>query len=200
MKKQNLLLMTLICLLATGCHKNNEEPSDTYDEGVEINGVVWATRNVGLPGTFADANNEPTVMYRWNSRVGWEWKTNEAKSTDGSTWRPNELPSGNWSKENDPCPPGWRMPTENDCSALCDEVEKLRDMHGDGNEHINACVKRFGFLRPTSAIVWDVHNVGHPTLKGDSDEALDLIDAIVIPTSVLDTIEPKYSSAGEKIA
>ena len=125
MKKQHLLLITLICLLATGCQKNNEEPSATYDEGVEINGVVWATRNVGLPGTFVESDEDIGLIYMWNSRVGWKWVTGEVKTSDGSRGQMNLYPNNTWTKENDPCPAGWHIPTKNDAATLIAYVDPI---------------------------------------------------------------------------
>jgi hypothetical protein len=115
------------CLLTGGCHKNNEEPSDTYDEGVEINGVVWATRNVGKPGTFAATREDPGMIYQWNSRVGWVCEDGEKKSSDGSEWLTIITPAATWSKTNDPCPNGWHIPTYDEAKKLEEYSDEIFD-------------------------------------------------------------------------
>ena len=49
----SLTIISLIILLsACGIFRRPPNPL-THDEGVVINGVRWATRNVDMPGTFA---------------------------------------------------------------------------------------------------------------------------------------------------
>ena len=86
------------------------------DDGVEINGVIWATRNVNAPGSFA-ANPENTGMfYQWNRKMAWTAGT----ITD---WN-NSLPVGDtWEKINDPSPAGWRVPTYEEQQKLFDKTK-----------------------------------------------------------------------------
>ena len=91
------------------CHIDNPA-------GVLINGVRWATRNVDAPGTFADNPEDAGMFYRWNDPTGWS-TTNPLRR-----WYDNEWIAYNWSNaseegttwtlENDPCPPGWRLPMQ----------------------------------------------------------------------------------------
>ena len=55
------------------------------DEGIVINGIKWATRNVGAPGTFANSPTDRGMFYQWNSTTGWS-STAPLVSTDGSSW------------------------------------------------------------------------------------------------------------------
>ena len=80
-------------------------PASTTDAGVVINGVRWATRNVGGPGTFAAYPESPGMLFQWNRRVGCP-ATGEAVDFD-----PTGSTSTVWYAENDPCPTGWRVPT-----------------------------------------------------------------------------------------
>ncbi len=92
------------------------------ENGVLINGVTWATRNVDAPGTFAESEEFTGMFYQWNRRVGWS-STDPLVSTDGQTeWNMNwELPTvDSWAPENDPCPTGWRVPTDAEFRKLCD--------------------------------------------------------------------------------
>ena len=72
----------------------------TYDPGVFINGVRWATRNVDRPGMFAPTPESLGSFFQWNSGIteqGWSWE---------------------WERENDPCPQGWRIPTRTELHSL----------------------------------------------------------------------------------
>ncbi len=86
----------------------------TITKGVVINGVMWATRNVDAPGTFAATPEAAGMFYQWNRKVAYPG-TGTVSSWDTGT------PSGTtWEKSNDPSPAGWRIPT-------ITEVDKLRD-------------------------------------------------------------------------
>jgi len=89
------------------------------EEGVVINGVRWATRNVDAPGTFAKNPENYGGLYGWNSKkllflMGYG---TDFSHPVGSTWE----------KANDPSPSGWRVPTR-------DEFEKLLDSNKVNNE------------------------------------------------------------------
>jgi uncharacterized protein (TIGR02145 family) len=85
--------------------------------GVIINGVKWAERNVSSPGVFALTPESSGMFYQWNRRTGWSAETPDAgvkiENWDASfdailTWLPN----------NDPCPEGWRIPTQAELQSL----------------------------------------------------------------------------------
>jgi len=135
-------LMALSLMWATGCSKGGDgpDPSDfenvgeesipsggsdtgvslTTDPGVKINGVIWATRNVDKPGTFTANPEDPGMFYQWNSKVGWRYTDPLTPSDGTSTWNPNWNGNGatTWEKANDPCPPGWRVPTGDELLSL----------------------------------------------------------------------------------
>ena len=73
-------------------------------EGVVINNIRWATRNVDAPGTFAATPESLGMIYQWN-RITW----NSSLSTDTE-----------WERVNDPCPIGWRVPTAEELLSLID--------------------------------------------------------------------------------
>jgi uncharacterized protein (TIGR02145 family) len=80
--------------------------SPTFDYGINIGTVRWATRNVDKPGTFAPKPEDVGLFYQWNKNTsGWEadWNGNDAET---------------WQSENDPCPAGWRVPTEEELISL----------------------------------------------------------------------------------
>ena len=80
-----------------------------HDDGVIINGVKWATRNVNKPGYFAEQPQDFGNRYQWNRK-------NEFNDSN---------PSGQtWEKINDPSPKGWRVPTAAELKTLLD-TEKV---------------------------------------------------------------------------
>ena len=88
--------------------------SATHDEGVVINGVRWATRNVGAPGTFVDNPTDTGMHFQWNRRKGW------SDASELSDWDSTYSTSTAWEGNNDPCPPGWRLPTREELFSLRD--------------------------------------------------------------------------------
>jgi uncharacterized protein (TIGR02145 family) len=84
--------------------------------------VEWARTNVAAPGTFAQNPEDFGMFYRWNNTVGWS-TTDPLVPHDGtSEWSDsdmnnlNEIPE--WNPANDPCPEGWRTPTNSDLATL----------------------------------------------------------------------------------
>ena len=112
MKKTNLFLLGVftigIALLTLSCTNNRA----THDEGVVINGVRWATRNVDAPGRFATNPEDAGMFFQWNRRQGWA-ATRSVAELD------NTMPTGtSWTRRNDPCPRGWRVPTQAELISL----------------------------------------------------------------------------------
>ena len=64
----------------------NTPTTPTTDPGVHINGVVWATRNVDTPGTFATRPESAGMLYRWNRRIGWSATDPIVDSNGNTTW------------------------------------------------------------------------------------------------------------------
>ena len=118
MKPKILFTTILSIFLFTSCGifrtKTVHDPR-THDEGVVINGIRWATRNVDAPGTFAPMPESPGMLYQWNRKVAWNTTDREVEGWD------NSLPEGTkWYAENDPCPEGWRVPTREELQSLYD--------------------------------------------------------------------------------
>jgi len=108
-----------LLLIISSCNEKDEPETPitiTPGESVEINGVVWATRNVDMPGTFAEKPESSGMFYQWGRNIAW--------STDAdavvSDWDSNFYTGDTWTRANDPCPQGWRVPTR-------DEIQTLRD-------------------------------------------------------------------------
>ena len=79
--------------------------TSTTDVGVIIDGVRWATRNVDRPGTFADKPHDTGMLYQWDRKKAWS-----ATDKEVTGWDISEPARNSWSKTNDPCPQGWRIP------------------------------------------------------------------------------------------
>jgi hypothetical protein len=99
----------------------------TVDEGIVINGVKWATRNIDAPGRFAATPESPGMFYQWNRRTGWSVKDPLVSSPAGKSWDATNALGDEWTRENDPSPKGWRLPRVTHFKALLDKdkVERL---------------------------------------------------------------------------
>ena len=95
------------------------------DEGVVINGIRWATRNVDAPGTFAPYPESSGMFYQWNRKVAWNTTDRYVEGWDNSYSISTE-----WKKENDPCPVGWRVPTEAEVISLQEANSERTTLNG----------------------------------------------------------------------
>jgi len=115
-----LLALCTTTVLFISCSKDDDRKKEdplTFDKGVIINGVKWATRNVATPGTFADKPEDPGMFYQWNRKMAW------AATGDVTDWDAT-IPEGDtWEKTNDPSPAGWRVPTLAEIQSLFDTVK-----------------------------------------------------------------------------
>jgi len=88
------------------------------EEGVVINGVRWATRNVDAPGTFAKNPEDAGMFYQWGKNVGWSSTDPMINSNGGTTWNSTGSTSFIWERANDPSPAGWRVPNNDEFQSL----------------------------------------------------------------------------------
>jgi len=88
------------------------------DNGVIINGVTWATRNVDKPGTFATNPESTGMFYQWNRKIGWSATDPMINSNGGTIWDTSQSLGSTWEKSNDPSPAGWRVPTIYEIQSL----------------------------------------------------------------------------------
>jgi uncharacterized protein (TIGR02145 family) len=87
-------------------------------KSVLINGVRWATCNVDKPGTLTKKAEDAGMFYKWNSKIGWS-STNPLVNSNGEyVWGWNAGDGEVWEKANNPCPAGYRIPTEAELKSL----------------------------------------------------------------------------------
>jgi uncharacterized protein (TIGR02145 family) len=100
--------------------------------GVVINNVRWATRNVDRVGTFAQRPEDTGMIYQWNRRTAWS-----AASSTVTGWNSTPATGTVWTRLNDPCPTGWRVPTQS-------ELFSLRDAGSNWTTHNGVSGRFFG--------------------------------------------------------
>ena len=123
-----LLTLFLTTLLLTSCggSRNTTAQKTPNHYGVLINGIRWATRNVDAPGTLAQNPEDAGMLFQWNRRKGWN-DTSDFTGWDSSSARAN---SNNWTRANDPCPTGWRVPTRRELRSLSNTPNKWTTRNG----------------------------------------------------------------------
>ena len=77
------------------------------EQGIVINGVTWATRNLDKSGSFAATPESSGEFYNWNEKEPYpHWTFRNCCSYEM------------WQKSNNPCPEGWRVPTLKEIKSL----------------------------------------------------------------------------------
>ena len=125
----------------------------THDQGVEIDGVIWATRNVGAPGTFVAHPADPGMLFQWGSNTGWsDWHGVEngrpthrwcltandwvlASDTDWGSPSDSEWNGLTGTPDQGPCPQGWRLPTNQELLDLVNATPVPGTMGGGVNDY-----------------------------------------------------------------
>ena len=90
------------------------------EEGVLINGTIWAKSNIDAFGTFAESPYHVGKLYQYNSPVAYTTTIYDEQNDYRNpvpAWTATPF-SDTWMAENNPCPAGWRMPTSMELYAL----------------------------------------------------------------------------------
>ncbi len=112
---KRIVLLGYILFLLYGYTYSQKPVDPRYYPGVLINGIYWSEYNVDAPGTFTTAPEAHGMCYQWNSKIGLP-KTGDM--SDG--WlKPSFVKC--WENDNNPCPNGWRIPTEEDIYSSFDD-------------------------------------------------------------------------------
>ena len=123
-------LLFLLAVFIFGFASCSKDDSLVTDEGVVINGVRWATRNLDTPGTFVRNPEDAGRLYQWGTLGG---RTHHWPNTGEITgWNCNSDRVA-WTLANDPCPTGWRVPTREELQSLVDADNTgthLNGVHG----------------------------------------------------------------------
>lgn len=112
--------------------------------GVMINGVCWAESNVDSAGTFAAAPEACGMLYQWNQRK--EGPCPAGPPTQGADpyWTAPNSKAANWEAANDPCPPGWRMPTAGEYALIKRSQVDVVNISRNGTDGIEVRDKMTG--------------------------------------------------------
>ena len=134
MKRIIIILLMSFAIVLFFCSCKPEKKED----GIMINGVKWATRNVASHGKFVEKPEDFGGYYQWGRKGdGHEQPTSGTTTTLSITddpghgnfilspsspydWRTpqNDNLWGTIKTANDPCPAGWRVPTQTEQALL----------------------------------------------------------------------------------
>ena len=92
--------------------------------GALVDGTCWATTNVDAFGVFAAIPDMNTRFYQWNRAKAW------AATGSISGWNSTADTSSTWTVN--PCPIGWRLPTQAEFKALHDAGTYVADAGARG--------------------------------------------------------------------
>ena len=140
-------LLLAASIIFTSCRNNDDDngngnnnpgignPTATTDPGVLIGSIDgepirWATRNVAAPGTFAQNATDAGMFFQWNRHTGWSAADPLVSSPADATWDNTHATGETWVRTNDPCPPGWRVPTRAEFNALINAGHKWTTQSG----------------------------------------------------------------------
>ncbi len=143
------------------------------DNEVLIDGLIWATANVGEPGTFVDSPDEIGMYYQFNRKVGYP-----SSGPKPDNWPASYVSDGHidWQPENDPCPEGYRMCTGAEFNALAG-INDDGKLSGTRSYWVNPSDKN-GFARPGF-----IFGISPEVAKGATKETLKSLGGIFVPKS-----------------
>jgi len=124
MKNMSLFSFCLILFLSfSACEKPPVKFEGKY---VSIDNIKWATCNVETPGTFVAQPQDLGMLYQWNRNIGWSTTNPMENSAGGNAWNSSNAVGNFWKRTNDPCPPGWRVPTKEECQRLAEKAKNIK--------------------------------------------------------------------------
>jgi uncharacterized protein (TIGR02145 family) len=121
-----MALCAALAAAAVACETEDDNDNDNGNgnTAVKIGGVTWAACNVDNFQTFAAKPDMYTKFYQWNRSKAWPatgsvsgWET----TIVDPTWTVN------------PCPAGWRLPTQAEYQALHDAGSTWANANTRGN-------------------------------------------------------------------
>ena len=160
MTKKLLITLSILTLFAS-C--GTRRCPTTFDEGVVINGVRWATRNVDMPGTFAESPESFGMFFQWNRKKAWSGTDRYIEDWDDFHF---DFPDATkWIAQNDPCPKGWRVPTRDEFFSLRYDVVHTWTTQNGVTGRLFGDAPRQIFL-PAAGYLWGVN--GHLERLGET--------------------------------
>ncbi len=97
------------------------EPDPEVETGnIVYNGLMWAGRNVGSPGTFVSQRDWAGMYYQFNRKVGYPYADNPEGFVKDyvPTTTHTSIVDFAWDADKDPCPEGWRVPATYEFNQL----------------------------------------------------------------------------------
>ena len=147
-----------------------------FDNGIKINGVTWATRNVDYPGTFAANPEDAGMLYQWNRKTGWSNTDPMTNSNGGNTWDSSSATGSTWEKANSPCPTGWHVPTYQEHASLISATNKKTTINGVngylfGNDNNTLFLPQVAIRYHSDGVLWTIDGKYWNSRGNDSSDA-----------------------------
>ncbi len=115
-------------------HNPKPTPPGRTDPRFIIGGIEWAPTNVAAPGAFAANPQDRGMFYQFDNRTGWSATDPLTASNGTSTWNQNYMGSLTatpaWDSAADPCPTGWRTPTNAEFIVLSQTANEWATVNG----------------------------------------------------------------------
>ena len=103
--------------------------------------AVFSNRNVSLqPGLFVAQPGQNGAFFQWNRNLAWSSTDPRINSNGNNSWSGTGLTGTAWYPVNDPCPNGWRVPTEAELRLLNTDRLDLNGRTIQASEWVTATV------------------------------------------------------------
>lgn len=206
-----LALLLAAILLFSSCKREEEEKDLTLitDEGVYIGEIDdepirWATRNLNTPGTFARYPHSSGGFFQWGTLDGETHHFDNTTTISPDEWHGDATARDRvaWTVTSDPCPPGWRVPTRAELTALRNAgVSAMTELGGVpgrffGTEPNRIFLPASGFRRSNDGALSNVGIVGSFWSNDEGDTAFSWS---LFFSSVSIRIEAEWRSNGDSV-